>query len=356
MSPTTGTIRHPEVSEISDLTEGLLSPSRGAEVRHHLGECSLCADVLASLQEIRGLLGTLPGPPRMPAAIAGRIDAALAAEALLDSTGTRTASTAPAPVSDRAPADADVSRETPSDHTPSAGEQGAGAPTAGVSTGVSRETSPEGSDRTSGRRTSSHPSGHPSGSTGPGRRRARRRIAVLAGLAGAAACVLAVFLVEGLTGSTSHDSATAVRGDSSAAAERTPGTGYTAQGLQDSVRRLLAAGDTGTTGKTGDAVESPPAATNKTMGLENVPAPAPSDRPGAAEANPAPPCVQQSTGRADAPLATDRGTYEGTDVYLVVLPHPGDPALVDAYVVPAACADSTKAPGTPLLTRTYPRG
>ncbi|MGW7341651.1 anti-sigma factor family protein [Streptomyces sp. NPDC054854] len=349
MSPTTGTIRHPEVSEISDLTEGLLTPSRGAEVRRHLGECSLCADVLASLQEIRDLLGTLPGPPRMPAAIAGRIDAALAAEALLDSTGSRTASTDPAPPPGRAGADLDadagVSRETPAAET-----QGGGTPTA-----VSRETPAAGPGRSAPR-----PSGRPSGSTGPGRRRARRRIAVLTGLAGAAACVLAVFLVNGLTGSTSDEPATAARSDASSTAGRTPGAGYTAQGLQDSVRRLLATGSTGETGetaKTGDAVPSPPDKTNKTMGLENTPGLAPSDRRGAAQANPVPPCVQQSTGRADPPLAADRGTYEGEAVFLVVLPHPGDPALVDAYVVPATCADTpAQAPGTPLLTRTYPRG
>lgn len=114
MSPTTGTIRHPDVSEISDLTEGLLSPSRTAEIRRHLGDCALCADVRASLDEIRALLGTLPGPARMPADIAGRIDAALAAEALLDSTAHQVhpseeqAAADPRPVS----SGRDVSRET----------------------------------------------------------------------------------------------------------------------------------------------------------------------------------------------------------------------------------------------------
>lgn len=88
---------HPEVSELSDLTDGLLSPSRSADVRHHLAGCPLCDDVYASLEEIRALLGTLPGPTRMPADVAGRIDAALAAEALLDAT---------------TPAAAHVSRET----------------------------------------------------------------------------------------------------------------------------------------------------------------------------------------------------------------------------------------------------
>ena len=85
MTTTTDSAGHPDVAEISDLTEGLLSPARTSEVRRHLDGCELCADVHASLEEIRGLLGTLPGPPRMPADVAGRIDAALAAEALLDS-------------------------------------------------------------------------------------------------------------------------------------------------------------------------------------------------------------------------------------------------------------------------------
>jgi hypothetical protein len=62
---------HPEVTEISDLTEGLLNPERGAAVRAHIAGCSLCADVQGSLEEIRNLLGTLPGPQRMPADIAG---------------------------------------------------------------------------------------------------------------------------------------------------------------------------------------------------------------------------------------------------------------------------------------------
>ena len=66
MTSTTDTAEHPDVAEISDLTEGLLPPSRTADVRRHLDECELCADVHASLEEIRGLLGTLPGPPRMP--------------------------------------------------------------------------------------------------------------------------------------------------------------------------------------------------------------------------------------------------------------------------------------------------
>ncbi|MCZ9340155.1 zf-HC2 domain-containing protein, partial [Streptomyces sp. TRM76130] len=83
MSSTTDMARHPDVAEISDLAEGLLPPSRSMEVRRHLDACELCADVHASLGGIRGLLGTLPGPLRMPDDVVCRIDAALAAEALL---------------------------------------------------------------------------------------------------------------------------------------------------------------------------------------------------------------------------------------------------------------------------------
>ena len=78
MTSTTDMAGHPDVAEISDLTEGLLPPSRTADVRRHLDGCELCADVHSSLEEIRGLLGTLPGPPRMPDDVAGRIVATVA--------------------------------------------------------------------------------------------------------------------------------------------------------------------------------------------------------------------------------------------------------------------------------------
>lgn len=90
MTSTTDKAEHPDVTEISDLTEGLLPADRRDDIREHLEECGLCADVHASLEEIRGLLGTVPGPPRMPADVAGRIDAALAAEALLHATAPAT--------------------------------------------------------------------------------------------------------------------------------------------------------------------------------------------------------------------------------------------------------------------------
>ncbi|MGW5848125.1 anti-sigma factor family protein [Streptomyces sp. NPDC055254] len=314
---TTGTVRHPDVSEISDLTEGLLSPSRTAEIRRHLGDCALCADVRASLDEIRALLGTLPGPARMPADITGRIDAALAAEALLDATRPSAAS-APAVRTGRA--GSDVSRET-SPPSPAA------SPTRG-------------------------PSGHPVGPSGPGRRRARRRIAVLSGLAGAAACALGIFLFTDLSGSPVRDAST--RGDTATSAVESSGEGtYTAQGLQKTVHQLLASSGPGD--KAVPQNPQAPQEQNNTFGTKDTPPPqevAPSDR----RPSPVPPCVQGATGRPEAPLAAERGTYQGHSVHLLVLPHPGDSSRVDAYLVDAGCetADPAAA-GELLLTRTYPR-
>ncbi|NXY92878.1 zf-HC2 domain-containing protein [Streptomyces sp. BR123] len=313
MTPAAGTIRHPDVSEISDLTEGLLSPARTAEVRRHLAECPLCADVHTSLEEIRGLLGTLPGPPRMPVDIAGRIDAALAAEALLDST-------TPRPGNESAP---DAAPDT--DRV------------------VSRETTPAARSGRDARR----PAGHPGGTTGPGRRRARRRIAVIAGLTGAAACALGILLAGNLLGGSPD---TAARKSPTNATAQAPAAGtYTAQGLQDNVNRLLASGE--------GAMKASPKAQqqeNSTYGLENT-SPALGDRAGT-DAAAVPSCARNATGRSDTPLAVERGTYQGSEVYLLVLPHPGDPGKVDAYLVGADCAVTpSDGAGHPLLTRTYPR-
>ncbi|MDN3247313.1 anti-sigma factor family protein [Streptomyces mutabilis] len=157
-SSTTDLTGHPDVAEISDLAEGLLPPSRTSDVRRHLETCELCADVYASLEELQGLLGTLPGPTRMPDDVADRIDAALAAEAALSSTG-----------------DHDGAR-------------------------VSRETSAS-TDRPAG---NARPS-----STGPGRkerrRGGRRRIAVLGAVAAAATLGLGSVIVSSLTGGDRAD-------------------------------------------------------------------------------------------------------------------------------------------------------
>ncbi|MEU2788624.1 hypothetical protein [Streptomyces sp. NPDC007100] len=310
MTSTTDTDEHPEVSEISALTDGLLSPSRTADLRDHLACCELCEDVHASLEEIRGLLGTLPGPTRMPTDVAERIDAALAAEALLDST---------APDHDLS-----VSRETPTD----------------IVTSVSRETEVTPTANTSGPVT--RPTGHPRAASGPGRRtpgarpRTRRWPKAVLGAAAAAAVLSVGALVIQTTGTdTGHGNAQKPH----IAASEKKGAGatstLTAATLESRVRDLLTSAG---------AKKTPEVGTRS------------SDSPLRGATDTVPSCVQQGTGRTEAPLASVRSSYEGQDAYLLVLPHPTDPSRVTAYVIAASCVSaSPPAPGKVLLTHSYRR-
>lgn len=291
MTSTTGTDPHPEVAEISALAEGLLPPDRGADVREHIARCALCTDVLHSLEEIRGLLGTLPGPQRMPEDIAGRIDAALAAEALLDATLPR------------------VPRGT-SPHVP--------------------------------RETSGPPSGHPGRSTGPGRTdrpgsrpaaaRSRRTRGLFAAVSAAAVLILGGVVYTATSGGAGSSAAS---GSDSDSVRKATGS-VDAASVPDRVRHLLA-GPTSS-----DRADTPMLSEN----TEHTAA-----APYAASAVPL--CVLKATHRAQAPLATDRELFQGADAYLLVLPHPGDSSRVDAFVVNASCTPSS--PGTVLFQGTYSR-
>ncbi|MCT4354900.1 zf-HC2 domain-containing protein [Streptomyces sp. Je 1-79] len=303
MTSTTGradTAQHPDVSEISDLTEGLLSPSRTAAVRRHIEGCSLCADVRTSLEEIRGLLGTLPGPPRMPADIAGRIDAALAAEALLSAT-------------------------TPDIATPVSRETTSGRPDAPSSTAPAPAP-----DR---------PAGRAQAATGPGRSKPRRRrTAALGAIFGAAALGMTLFLTQGgmqtLTGGESADTKTGTAA-SGVAAEQFDG-----RPVETQVQELLQ----------GDSLRVPKATQPESLNAEG------GNTPKRGTAETLPECVKAGTGRTDAVLAFDRGEYQGTPAYLLVLPSDGDSAQVQAYVLDASCAETAgQAKAEVLLTQTYPR-
>nr|WP_223187289.1 hypothetical protein [Streptomyces sp. CBMA29] len=156
------------------MAEGLLRPERATEVAEHIADCSLCADVRDSLEEIRGLLGTLPGPQRMPADIAGRIDAALAAEALLDATKPDV----PRGTSQPSPTPTHVPR--------------------GTSTG---------------------PDGRASGSTGPGRAGRRWRRGLLVAASAVVVVGLGVTIYHLGDDATSHSDATAGNKKADAAAD-----------------------------------------------------------------------------------------------------------------------------------------
>ncbi|MFB4423232.1 anti-sigma factor [Streptomyces sp. QL37] len=305
MTSTADTAQHPDVSEISDLTEGLLQPSREAELRRHIGACEECADIYSSLEEIRSLLGEGGHlPEHMPDDVANRIDAALASEA---------ATATPAPIA-----------ETP----------------------VSRETATEGSTA------APRPAGRPRGATGPGRgpARRRRRTVLLGTALGAAAVGMSVFLLQAVQ--TSQDSASQMADSGVSAAEKSR-EDFSEGTLEGRVHTLLT--ESGASETAGDDSGKPSMDTKSSPG-DLSPGAASPRSPLRAPIVDVPPCVQQGTGRETPALAVEQGSYEGTAAFLVVLPDATDPTRVQAYVVDAACVNSTPAAkGQLLLTHSYTR-
>ncbi|MFE9677655.1 anti-sigma factor family protein [Streptomyces sp. NPDC006259] len=279
MTSTTDTAGHPDVAEISDLTEGLLTPARSAEVRRHLETCGLCADVHASLEEIKGLLGALPGPTRMPDDVAHRIDAALAAEAPVSATTAELPDASRAAASGSDSTAAHVSRETP--------------------------TAPP------------RPAGHARGRiTGPGRKnhrlRGRRRIAVLGTVFAVASLGLGSVLVSSLTGEEGAGTASPGR-------KATVADTFSKDGLEQQVADLLA---------------TAPDASPHTLGMQGEPE---TGSPRVFHQPAVPGCVQKGIDRKDAALAVDKGTYQGKEALLVVLPDSSDSTRVTAYLMDATC-------------------
>ncbi|EPH40488.1 hypothetical protein ABT390_11670 [Streptomyces aurantiacus] len=361
MTTTTDSAGHPDVSEISDLTEGLLSPSRTLDVRRHLDDCPLCTDVYESLEEIRGMLGTLPGPPRMPTDVAERIDAALAAEALLDATAVVAAAAAEPTAAATAPA-TDGSAEGFTDG--SADDDAAAAasrretvvePAAHVSRETSTATSatPTAAASASGASSAgaTHnsdargPAGHPRAATGPGRSsrlRNRRRTAVLGAVFTAAALGLGTLLIQPWSSDSKESSNSASTGNDSTFAKGKLG-GQVSDLLAG--EQAAAGTDGGSSKPSYDVRSSPgegPSKGSKMRGESYTEVPA---------------CVEKGLG-GRTPLAADKGTYEGKIAYLVVVPHDSDSAKVSAYVVDGTCVDASAAPdatGKVLLTESYAR-
>lgn len=294
MTSTTDQDPHPDVMEISDLAEGILQPDRAAEVKTHVASCSVCGEVLVSLREIADLLGELPEPGPMPADVAARIDAALAAEARPDS----------------------------------------GLPDVPRGTSLPAQGAPEAADVPRG---TSAPAGRPPAATGPGRGHRRRR-GLLIGAASAAAVLVLGGMVYELA---SHSGKNSVSADSSAERKTSAQDRGSSSVVGDEVARLLGAAG----GKTGSGgVASPMLGAG---GGTRVAAP-----DGTVVTVPA--CVLQATRRTQHPLAADREHFQGTDSFLVVLPDPTEASRVDAFVVAAACTPDT--PGRVLFQDSYPRG
>jgi hypothetical protein len=311
VTSTTDTAGHPDVEEISDLTEGLLPPDRSTDIRQHLNTCEPCADVHASLEEIRGLLGSVPDIEPMPADVAARIDAALAVEALLAISG---------------------------DDTEPSGN-GTGTSGDAIGTHVSRETS------AATERPADRPAGRPQASTGPGRKKSgrgrRRRTLVLGTVLTAAVLGAGTLVIQSFTGG------------SSTTAHGTPSpsiSSFSGASVQNQVHDLLAAKKPEQPGYKSQHPRS--------GGTENQSTPT-----GTESANtllqtevPIPDCVRRAIPRSDQALAAKTGSYSGKSAYLVVLPKPGDSTRVTAYVVDASCIrQQPGTAGTVLLKDSFAR-
>ena len=301
---------HPPVEAISDYLEDLLPAEAAAELTRHLEGCPECLDTHAAIEEIRALLGQSE-QVQLPGDIAVRIDAALAAEALLSSTEpTAAPEAAAAPL-----------RTTGGSHP------------AGSSSGAAHG-----------------PSGSSAGSRGPGRkprrgsaRKLRRAALGLAALA--VVGVVTVSLLQFHTDDSKSAGSAAVAGPQAAGGRSAAGAGeypaFTDAALPEQVRQLVAA-------RSG---LGPKAATGSDGSLKNSPA-----VPNATA--PVPACITLATHRgAEEPLTSTQGSYNSTPVYAVVYSGATDPLhSLDVYLVAASCtATATPTPGQVLLHRTVPR-
>ncbi|MFB0616367.1 hypothetical protein [Streptomyces sp. AGS-58] len=293
MTSTTDTAGHPDVAEISDLTEGLLPPDRSSDVRRHLGTCELCADMYASLEEIRSLLGSVQEPERMPDDVAARIGAALAAE------------------------------------VPRAGGEG-------TADHVSRETATV-ADR---------PAGRPRATTGPGRKpseRGRRRGRFVLGAVLTAAVLGGGGLVVTSLGDNAGHTTTAHGTPTPSAVS------FSGDSLQNQVRGLLAM-------KKGLPQDSEKPRSD-TEGGSDTPGVTSGTHTLIQTAVPVPDCVRQALSRGADVLGAKTGTYAGRPAYLVVVADARDTKRVTAYVVDEACVRqrSTAAGGEVLLKQSVAR-
>ncbi|EDY45858.1 membrane protein [Streptomyces sp. SPB074] len=334
MTTRTEPTEHPAPEELADLSEDLLSSGRSAELRGHLTDCPDCAEIYASLAEIRTLLGALPAPPPLPADVRARIDAALREAAEETDVSRETCASAETEI---AP---DVSRETSRTASPSEAHV-----SRGTSAVPARPSSRDVSRETSTRRTRPAPS-RPA-PAGPGRTSTRwgsRRRLFWGGTATVLALGAGSLLLSSLGSGKDEQTPSAQQSQQSPVFSGSP--------LKMEVNALLQdAGDSGSTaGNSPKSADSAPAGTRQPPLKTGAETPLLADTPGV------PGCVKRGIGREDTALGVERGTYRGRDAYLVVLPHARDTARVTAYIVDAACVGlRSAAKGEVLHSSSFPR-
>ncbi|MET9612439.1 hypothetical protein [Kitasatospora indigofera] len=310
---------HPSIDELADLAEELVEDRDTADsLREHLTGCPECRETLAALAEVSELLGSVQTPP-MPADVARRIDAALAAEAAGPDRPTPPATVAPAGGEPAAGAGRPAAARPRQEHRP--------APTA-------------------------PPTAPPAG---PGRARRRSRRRVLLGTAFALAAVtLGALLLRTPAPDQAADTAAGAAA-ASAPSLSAPSPGIPSAGLPSFGGPSLGGGQR----PGSEAPQEQPAIkggapvyTDETLAAQArrlVNAGGPSDGTDLSTRT-APPCAPTGTGPL---LAAGRGTYGGVPVDVLVYAVPGDPGRLDVYLVASDCGT---APATVLLHRSVPAG
>ena len=284
---------HPAPDTLADHAEGLLPSAQAAEVARHLLTCPQCRDTRDALAEVRTLLTAYADPGPMPADVADRLGAALAAEGPLD----------PADQPD----DGDAEERSPV--------------VAAASTVVPAAAEP-----------ARRPTRTPFGS------KVLQVAAVVVLFAAVAGIALSALLSHrgGDTGGASSgaggSAADQAAGGSSAGAIRkvtihaATGTAYSISNL-GTVARSIAAGERSSVTPVAPAAKSPEFA----AGLP------PDQRVLSDSSEALSTCVRRLTGAATTPVAVDLGTWAGTPATIIVLPGQDDPSTLDVFAVRASC-------------------
>ncbi|MFC9328342.1 hypothetical protein [Kitasatospora sp. NPDC057015] len=295
---------HPSIDDLADFAEDLVEgPEAAATLREHLDGCPDCRETLAALAEVSELLGTEPAPP-MPEDVAGRIDAALAAEAAARARTTSVPRSQPVPAS-------------------GAGAPGSPRPAAGPDPS-SRPEPPS-------RPVSATPP------TGPGRPRRRgRRRALLATAFALAAVTLGALLLRTPAPDQATDTAA---GAAAASAPSSPSAVAPVRPGTQAPKEQPAIGSA----RNEYREDTLAAQARELVGTSAVARPAEGEELTTRTAGP---CAPAST----APLlATDHGTFAGVPADLLVYAVPGHPDQLDVYLVGTGCADGRE---SVLLHRT----
>jgi hypothetical protein len=149
---------HADAQQLAAFREGLLPARKAAKIATHLSSCPRCAEVDAQLAAVTTILAHTPAPP-MPASLAARLDAALAAEIARPPVAAPPPDAAASPAGAAPPADA-ASQPAATSPPGAASPPGADSPVGAAS--------PAGTPAPGGR--SGHGAGPASGRDAAGRR------------------------------------------------------------------------------------------------------------------------------------------------------------------------------------------